>query len=314
MRFSYAEAMCDPSYYIPLAREIESAGYDAFVVPDNVGFPKNPSAKYPYTPDGDPSFLDGKPFIEPFCLIPAMGAVTSRLRFHTFVLKLPIRLPYLVAKQVTSTAVLTNNRLGLGVGLSPWPEDFQACGQQWNTRGKRMDEMIEIIRGYSSGEFFEYHGEHYDIGPMKMRPVPSAPVPILIGGHSEPALRRAARLGDGWMHAGGDPAELARMIERIRALRVEYGRETSPIGYGRQTSSIEYGREASPFEIHVISMDAFDVDGLERLADMGVTDVIVGFSNPYTSQLDTAPLREKVDAMRRYAETTMAAYRERRGS
>jgi probable F420-dependent oxidoreductase len=291
IRFSYAEAMCDPSYYVPLAREIEAAGYDAFVVPDNIGFPANPSAKYPYTPDGDPSFLDGKPFIEPFSLIPAMGAVTDRLRFNTFVLKLPIRLPYLVAKQVTSTAVLTNNRLGLGVGLSPWPEDFQACGQEWKTRGKRMDEMIEIIRGYATGEFFEYHGEHYDIGPMKMRPVPSKPVPILIGGHSPAALRRAARLGDGWMHAGGAQEDLLSMISKIRELRDENGRGDLP------------------FEVHVISLDAFSVDGLLRLDDIGVTDVIVGFSNPYTPEVDTESLQSKVDKMRRYAESTMTDYR-----
>jgi probable F420-dependent oxidoreductase len=293
MRFSYAEAMCDPSYYVPLAREVEAAGYDAMVVPDNIGFPANPSARYPYTPDGDPSFLEGKPFIEPFCLIPAMGAVTDRIRFNTFVLKLPIRLPYLVAKQVTSTAVLTNNRLGLGIGLSPWPEDFQACGQEWKTRGKRMDEMIEIIRGYSSGEFFEYHGAHYDIGSMKMRPVPTKPVPILIGGHSEAALHRTAKLGDGWMHAGGASEDLVAMISRIRELREQYGRRDDA------------------FELHVISLDAFEVDGLLRLDELGVTDVIVGFSNPYTREADVEPLQSKVDNLRRYAETTMAEYRRR---
>jgi alkanesulfonate monooxygenase SsuD/methylene tetrahydromethanopterin reductase-like flavin-dependent oxidoreductase (luciferase family) len=267
MRFSYAEAMVDPSFYLPLARAAEAAGYDAFVVPDNLGFPGKSDARY---------------------LIPAMAAVTERLRFHTLVVKLPVRLPYLVAKQATSIAVLSGNRFGFGVGLSPWPEDFRICGQDWESRGKRMDEMIEIIRGFAAGGFYEFHGEHYDIQPMKMCPVPSEPIPILIGGHSGPALRRAARLGDGWMHAGGDPAELAGMLERIATLRKEYG------------------REHLPFEVHVISFDAWEPDGLKRLEDLGVTDAIVGFRNPYHEGPDTETLDEKLAALEDFANRVIA--------
>ena len=133
-----------------------------------------------------------------------MGALTQRLRFTTFVVKLPIRRPVLVAKSAASVAVLTGNRFGFGVGLSPWPEDYRLCGQVWEKRGARMDEMIEIIRGLTQGGFYEFHGQHYDIAPVKICPVPTQPIPILIGGHAEPALRRAARLGDGWM-VGGMP-------------------------------------------------------------------------------------------------------------
>jgi probable F420-dependent oxidoreductase len=226
MRFSLAEAMCDPSHYLPLAIAAEEAGYTSYVIPDSICYPKASDTQYPYTEDGERQFLEGRPFIEPFSLIPAMGAVTKRLRFVTFVVKLPIRQPVLVAKSATSVAVLTNNRFAFGVGLSPWPEDFQVCGQEWKTRGKRMDEMIEIIRGLSKGDFFEYHGKHYDIPAIKMCPVPTQPIPILIGGHTEPALRRAARLGDGWVQAGRDPFE--PMIKRLTELRKEYGREREP--------------------------------------------------------------------------------------
>ena len=142
-------------------------------------------SKYPYTPDGNRNFLEDKPFIEPFTLIPAMGAVTERLRFTTFVVKLPIRHPTLVAKSASSVAVLTGNRFGLGVGLSPWPEDFRVCGQDWSSRGKRMDEMIEIIRGLTDGGFYEFHGEHYDIESIKICPTPDQPIPILLGGHAD---------------------------------------------------------------------------------------------------------------------------------
>jgi probable F420-dependent oxidoreductase len=288
MKFTYAEAMCDPSFFLPLAIAAEEAGYHAFAVPDNLGYPKIADTKYPYTPDGNTAFLEDKPFLEPFTVIPAMAAVTQRLRFNTLVVKLPVRLPYLVAKQATSIAVLSNNRLGFGVGLSPWPEDFRICGQDWKSRGKRMDEMIEIIRGFAKGGFYEFHGEHYDIQPMKMCPVPSAPIPILIGGHSGPALRRAARLGDGWMHAGGDPADLAGMLEQLTTLRKEYG------------------RDHLPFEVHVISFDAWEPDGVRRLEDLGVTDVIVGFRNVYQPGPDTQPIEDKVAALEDFANRVIA--------
>ena len=288
MRFSYAEAMTDPSNYLPLARAAEAAGYDAYVVPDNLGYPGKSDARYPYSASGDNAFLEDKPFIDPFTLIPAMAAVTERLRFHTLVVKLPIRLPYLVAKQATSIAVLSKGRFGFGVGLSPWPEDFRVCGQDWESRCKRMDEMIEIVRGFARGGFYEFHGEYYDIQPMKMCPVPTEPIPILIGGHSGAALRRAARLGDGWMHAGGDPGELAGLLEQLKTLRKEYG------------------RDHLPFEVHVVSPDARDPDGLKRLEDMGVTDVIVGFRKAFQKGPDTQPLEQKIAALEDFANRVIA--------
>jgi probable F420-dependent oxidoreductase len=286
MRFSYAESMCDPSHYLPLAIAAEQAGWTSFAVPDSICYPKVSGSKYPYTPDGNREFLDGKPFIEPFSLIPAMGAVTQRLRFTTFVAKLPIRLPVLVAKSAASVAVITGNRFGFGVGLSPWPEDFAACGQDWKTRGKRMDEMIEIIRGLLSGDYFEFHGVHYDIDSIKICPVPTQPLPILVGGHSEPMLRRAARIGDGWMHAGSDQETLERLIARIGELRREYG------------------RDREPFEIHAISPDGYTIDGIRRLEDLGVTDVIVSLRNPY--EPDAQTLEQKIDALRQFADDVVA--------
>src|SRR4029077_19043182 len=161
MRFSFAESMTDPSFYAPLARAAEEAGYDSFVVPDSIAYPKESDDTYPYNPDGTREFLEDKPFLEPFSLIPALGAVTSTIRFTTFVLKLPIRHPLLVAKQATSTAVLTNGRLVLGVGTSPWTADYKLLGVPWEGRGRRMDESIEVLRGLSSGDWFEFHGEFY---------------------------------------------------------------------------------------------------------------------------------------------------------
>ena len=286
MRFSYAESMCDPSHYAPLARAAEDSGWHGFVVPDSICYPEVSDSRYPYTPDGNREFLADKPFLDPFALIAALGAVTERLRFTTFVLKLPIRDPVLVAKSACSVAVLTGGRLGLGVGLSPWPEDFAVTGTDWATRGPRCDEMIEIVRGLARGEFFAYDGKHYHLPSIRLNPVPAQPIPILIGGHAEPALRRAARLGDGWMHAGGDRDSLVRALDRLHVLRREAG------------------RDHLPFEIHAIALDAYTPDGVRRLEDLGVTEVIVGFRNSY--EKDTQPLTQKLDALRAYADRVIA--------
>jgi alkanesulfonate monooxygenase SsuD/methylene tetrahydromethanopterin reductase-like flavin-dependent oxidoreductase (luciferase family) len=217
--------------------------------------------------------------------------VTERLRFVTFVIKLPIRHPVLVAKQVTSTAVLTDNRLLLGVGTSPWPEDYEVCGVPWAGRGRRLDEQIDIIRGLGTGEMFGYDGQVFDLPRVQMTPAPTRPVPILIGGHHEAALQRAARVGDGWLHGGGDPDELPGMLARLAELRREHGTEDRP------------------FEIHVISLDAYSVDGVKRLEEQGVTDVIVGFRWPYETGPDTEPLTPKLDVLRRFADDVIAKTR-----
>jgi probable F420-dependent oxidoreductase len=295
MRFTYAESMTDPSFYGPLAMAAEEAGYHSMVIPDSICYPLHADSVYPYSPDGTREFLEDKPFLEPFSLIPALGAVTSRIRFIPFVVKVPVRNPVLLAKQVTSTAVLTGGRLSLGVGVSPWREDYDILGADWATRGRRLDDSIAIVRGLAAGGYFEYHGTTYDLPAVKIAPVPAGPVPVLIGGHSEAALRRAARLGDGWMHGGGDPADLPRLLARLSELR----RDPEP-GPDRA------GRSVIPFEVHVISMDAYALDGVRRLAEAGVTDVIIGFRWPYVTGPDTEPLATKIDSLRRFADDVIA--------
>ena len=152
-----------------------------------------------------------------------------------------------------------------------------------------MNEMIEIIRGLSTGDYFEFHGKYYDIQSIKLCPAPTEPLPILIGGHADPALRRAARLGDGWMHAGGDADELATYLSKLTQLRKECGRQNDP------------------FEIHVISMDAYTLDGIKRLEDLGVTDAIVGFRNAY--EADTQTVEQKVRALEQFADSVIAKAR-----
>jgi probable F420-dependent oxidoreductase len=291
MRFGYLETMTDPSYMRPLAIAAEQAGFDAFVVPDSICYPEHSESRYPYTPDGRREFLEDKPFLETFALIPYLAAVTERIRFTTCVVKLPLRDPVLMAKQVSSVAVLAEDRLCFGVGLSPWPDDYEVVDVPWERRGKRLDEMIDIIRGLCAGDYFAYDGEIFQVPSIKICPVPSEPVPIVIGGHSEPALRRAARVGDGWIHAGGDPDALDGMLARLTELRREYGRENEP------------------FELHVFSMDGYTLDGIKRLEDRGISDVILGFRNSYTIEPDTQSLDEKLAALRQYGDMVIAKAR-----
>jgi alkanesulfonate monooxygenase SsuD/methylene tetrahydromethanopterin reductase-like flavin-dependent oxidoreductase (luciferase family) len=183
---------------------------------------------------------------------------------------------------------MTQNRFAFGVGLSPWKEDFTICGERWEKRGARMDEMIAIIRGFLTGEFFGFDGEFYQIPTAKMNPVPSLAVPILIGGHAELALKRAAVIGDGWIHAGGDLLQLKSLIERLHQLRKESG------------------TDHKPFEIHAMTADAFSAAGVRSLEDIGVTESIVAFRNPYDGTPDATSLQGKIDQIRWFADNIIA--------
>lgn len=287
MRFAYHPSMCDPSHYLTLARATEDNGFDCMTFPDSICYPQEADSEYPYNADGSREFLDNVPFLEPFSAIPAMAAVTERITFSTSVVKLPIRQPVLVAKQTSTVAVMSNNRFVFGIGISPWKEDFTICGERWPGRGRRMDEMIDIIRGLMTGDYFGYDGEFYQVPACKLCPVPSEPVPIIIGGHADPALKRAARAGDGWISAGGNYDELKKMIGRINELREEYGTA---------------GR---PFQIHAMTQEAYSVDGIKRLEDLGVTECVVAFRNVYEGQEDP-PLQQKLDTLKWYADEVIA--------
>jgi probable F420-dependent oxidoreductase len=282
MKFSYQVGMCEPDHYLPLARAAEAAGYDGISVPDSICYPQEASSKYPYNKDGSREFLESVPFVESLICVAAMAAVTETIEFATFVYKFAVRQVPVVAKQVQGIQVLSGNRFVFGVGISPWEEDFAICNVPWEKRGQRLDEQIDIFRGLETGEFFSYEGEIHKMPANKMNPVPSQPTPVLIGGHAEPALKRAARVGDGWMCAGADMAQLTSYIKRINQLREEYGTADKP------------------FRIFTTGQDAFTKEGIAALEDIGVTDVIIGFRNVYEMEPDK-PLAEKIAMLEWYA-------------
>lgn len=282
MKFSYGIAMCEPDHYIPLAQEAEAAGFDYITVPDSICYPQEASSKYPYNDDGSREFLESLPFIESLVAVTAMAAVTKDIRFLTSVYKLAIRQVACVAKQVQSIQALSNNRFDFGVGISPWEEDFAVTGVPWAKRGKRLDEQIEILRGLETGEFYGFEGECHSMPANKMCPVTGTPTPIIIGGHSEPALKRAARIGDGWIAAGGEIPEMQGYITRLTELREEYGTADKP------------------FDVWGAGAASFSKEGLEELESIGVTGVAIGFRDVYKGQPD-APYDEKVQQLKWYA-------------
>ena len=282
MKFSLQVSMCDPDHYFPMARAAEAAGYDSVSVPDSICYPKEASSKYPYNKDGSREFLEAIPFVESLIVVAAMAAVTERIRFNTFVYKVGVRQAPIVAKQVQGIQVLSNNRFDFGIGISPWEEDFAVCGTPWEKRGKRFDEQIEILRGLESGDYFGFSGDCHDMPANKMNPVPTEPTRLLIGGHSEPALKRAARVGDGWMCAGADMDELKAYINRINQLREEYGTADKP------------------FLIYTTGQNAFTKEGIEELESIGVDEVVIGFRNVYELEEDK-PLEDKIAMLNWYA-------------
>jgi probable F420-dependent oxidoreductase len=218
--------------------------------------------------------------------IAAMAAVTERLRFFTNIYILPARNPLLVAKAVGTAAVLSHDRVALGVGVGWMREEFEALGQEFSDRGARTNEAIDVLRLLWAGGMVEYHGKHYAFDRLEMSPAPERPIPIYCGGLSEPALRRAARRCDGWISVVHSVEEIRDFASRLAALRAEAG------------------REREPFEVIVACNDAFDVDGYRRLEDAGATALITVPWLFYRG--DPASAHDKVDGIRRFADDVIA--------
>jgi probable F420-dependent oxidoreductase len=285
MKFTLGIAMSPLDQLIELAKTAEGCGFHSIALPDSIFYSERVSARYPYTPDGSRMWNADTPWVDPIAAAAAMGAVTSRIRFCTQVLKLGSRYPLPLARQVGSVAVLTDNRFTLGVGLGWSPEEFEWCGVPYQHRGRRADEAIEVLRLVLGGGMVEYHGEFFDFGALRMSPAPSEPVPIFIGGHTEPGLRRAAHY-EGWTSAMIRFDELREVIGKLAALRAEIG------------------KAGEPFEIQAVCVDRFGLDGYRAQAEIGVTDAIVvpwifdgiGFDGE---------LKAKQDSLKRFAENVI---------
>jgi probable F420-dependent oxidoreductase len=226
------------------------------------------------------------------CLISALAAVTEHMTFTTGIYIAPVRDLITVAKSVGTAAVISHGRVRLGVGVGWCEEEYVQTGQDFRTRGKRLDEMIPALRALWSGGWVEWHGTHYDVPACQMNPSPPRPVPILGGGDSDAALRRATTLCDGWINTGAVAAEEAfNQVERVK----EWLKRA--------------GRDGDDFAIYVATNARPDVDLYRRLGDSGVTDLLCApwmGAMPADGQPDEAVRAKRIEYCEFFAEHVMA--------
>lgn len=223
LNFGLTLSFTPPEQYQPLAIAAEKAGFTWVTLSDHLVYPETMSAPYPYTEDGKPRFTEFDAFPDPWIAVTAMAAVTQRLKFYTSIYILPARNPVHVAKTVGSAAVFSNNRIALGIGMGWMPEEFAAGGQEFSGRGRRADEMIEVMRKLWTGDRISHDGSHYQLPPMRMSPAPTEPVPIYAGGFSKPAMKRAAR-NDGWISDLHTKQALLELVEQVLGYRADLGK------------------------------------------------------------------------------------------
>ena len=290
MRYCIPFPFFPASHLLPLARAAEDAGFDSVAKSDAVFFPEHISAKYHGSPDGNRYWPPDTPSVDPFVALSAISAVTDRISLTTNVVKLPIRDPLLVAKQLASLAVIADERVSLGVGLSWVPEEFTFTRTDWATRASRFEEMIEILRlacGGGGPHWIEHHGRHYQFEKLMISPSPQLPVPIIIGGHSDAAIRRAARIADGWVGGRLTVDELVAAAGALARYRTEFGTDLRPFEIAGQivqkpdAAVIATLEEAGLTELQVLpwlhyggEADDLDarVDSLYRFADEFITN------------------------------------------
>jgi probable F420-dependent oxidoreductase len=255
VKFWVATAFMDTRQLVPIARLLDEAGYHGVLMSDHLFYPKELTSRYPYSPkpDGSPIWDPETAWPESFVMIGAMAAVTTNLHFTNNIYVAGHRPILQVAKEVGTAAVISDNRVALGVAAGWMREEFELQGQDYANRGKRLNEMIPALRELWKGGWVEWHGEHYDIPAMMLEPHPTEAVPIYCGGHTDAALRRAARYCDGWIGNAYPLAECATYIDKIR-------------GYLR-----EYGREDVPFEFIVGVYAMPSPDTYKRAEDIGIT-------------------------------------------
>jgi probable F420-dependent oxidoreductase len=279
MRFHQAVAFMETDQLLDLCRATDAMGYSGIYLSDHIFFPRALHSRYTYSPyeDGSPIWSPEADWPDCWCLISAMAAVTEHLHFTTGVYIAPARDLFTVAKAAGTAACISHGRVHCGVGVGWCKEEFDATGQDFHTRGRRLDDMIPALRALWRPGWVEYHGPFYDFDELQMNPAPPAPLPIYIGGHSEPALRRAARLGDGWIAA--QAYSEADAWHYLGLMKEHLDRE---------------GRAGDDFTIYMALGEMPSVDLYKRLEDAGVSDLIcapwmlapMSASKDYKSALD----------------------------
>jgi probable F420-dependent oxidoreductase len=258
MKFFQSLHGVEPEQLTELAVHAEQLGFAGVTFGDHLVKPLTYANEYLYSEDGrppwDPDDLENwtPPYVDPWVAGAALGQVTSTLRFLPYVYVLPMRHPVLVAKQLATADLFAPGRMILGVGSGWLREEFDIVGAPFDKRGLRTDESLEIIRRLLSGQDVKFEGRSISLPPSRMRPAPRSPVPVMIGGDSDPALRRAAR-HDGWLGVDYELDQLPPLLATLRRYRGELG------------------RTAEPFDVFAVCKQGVTHDSVGRLEEMGVT-------------------------------------------
>ena len=258
MKFGFSLLGLSPRWYGEVARGAEEAGFDSVWVQEHVVFPAEMPNTYPYSKDGSPGIGPRTPLIDPWIALTTIANATQKLRLASNVYVLPLRSPFVTARAAVTLDRLSGGRLSLGVGVGWLQPEYEAMGVEWKGRGRRMDEIIEIMQRLWSEETIAHEGEFYRFAPVCFEPKPlqKPSIPLHIGGESAPAKRRAARVGAGWiMTYLGATEEVAQKTAEVHAMRSEYGRSDTPFEI---TGSV-------PRDVSVDQLRAYRAAGVDRV-------------------------------------------------
>lgn len=278
MKFYISSAFLNTREIIELAKAADELGYDGIGIPDHVVNLETLDTPYPYTKDGERRWQPFTDWPDPWVLVGALAQVTTRLRFVNTVYIPAMRNPYSAAKAIGTAAVLASGRVELGIGVGWCREEFALMGERFEARGKRTDEMIELMRALWSPGWTEFDGEFYHAPRLEMQPTPP-PIPVYVGGLSEIALRRAAR-NDGWI---GDLINTERALEAIGRLR---------------EMRAENGLSMDDFTVLTPLTDAFTTADYQRAEAGGINGIITMPWMFYAGP--DASLDDKIDGMQRF--------------
>lgn len=234
----------DPVALRDVAQAAEALGYDAVWVSDHLVIPARIDSPYPYSSDGTFRLGPTAPYLEPLAALAYLAGCTQRIRLGTHVLILPYRNPVVTAKVVTTLDVLSGGRVDLGIGVGWMREEFEALGHDYFVRrGAVTDEQLRVLRSLWTEDLPSFEGEFYRFAPLGAHPHPvqRPHPPIWVGGHTRAAIRRAARLGDGWLPIGArppadlPPEEIATGIATLHRAARQAGRDPAAIQVGFST-------------------------------------------------------------------------------
>jgi probable F420-dependent oxidoreductase len=271
--------MLRPERLAPVAQHAEALGFESVWVPEHLVFPTQIRSRYPYAADGVPPINPATPLMDPLIVLSQVAALTSRIRLGTNIYLLPLRHPLESARMATTLDVLSGGRLTLGVGAGWLAEEFRAVGIDFDSRGGRLRECVRALRAVWTQAEPEFHGRYFSFGPVKFEPKPiqKPHPPIVFGGETEAALRRAAALGDGWYGVGHSPQSARTQVDKLQSGLAGAGRAdaafeitVSPGSTALTRDDVARYTEAGVHRLVVLpwrrGRDA--EDGLQRLADV----------------------------------------------